>query len=508
MVLLASGLSGCKQEVLLTRAPALGPAPAAVQPVRRELTVMQLALPIDLQAATETAEAALPQSLGRVIDWLDDAACARRTRWLECTGAKIEGEVERNGEVSLTITEGRLELSVPLKYSLSARGLGWARDLRDQKTGELVAKVPIEVVVASDFETAVRFKDGIVLSERTVQILQKGKFALSKTIDARLKKPLAPVLESIREGVGAKGFKETAEKAWRALHTPIELSREPQLWLRVEPERITGGGFVVDEGKPLFRLQIASRISVATGQRPAPPLTRLMPALTKPAAGETIASDGRSTLRLPIVMGWEPMLEAVRTSFPKREVVKSALSRDATQLAGQVRTVSFYAARNQLGIEMQLEIKEPARWAGQIGTAHFVGQPIVRNGILEMETVELPGQRSVFAPQPKGAPRTVEGQNAPRIGIEPFGARIQRAARMDLGPALRDILPHANSLIEQPLGEGFSLGGRFDEVVITGVEPVRDGFEVAFSLGGQLLLRYDPAIASAAPAQPIPSATR
>jgi hypothetical protein len=167
-----------------------------------------------------------------------------------------------------------------------------------------------------------------------------------------------------------------------------------------------------------------------------------------------------------------------------------------------MRQLTLFPSRGNLGIEMQFDIREPAKWSGLIGTAHFIGRPLVRpNGLLEIESVEIPEQR---ARPIRGTPKAAEQRNMPRIGPEPFAARIARSARMDLGPAIRDVLPHANALVDQPLGNGFALSGRFVEIEVAGVEPIRDGFEVVFALTGMLALRYEPQAAMAAPAQPPP----
>ena len=70
---------------------------------------------------------------------------------------------------------------------------------------------------------------------------------------------------------------------------------------------------------------------------------------------------------------------------------------------------------------------------------------------------------------------------------------------------LEKMLPQANAMIGQPLGNGFRLGGTFEHVQIAGLQTSRDGFDLTFNLSGTLFLRYTPEQAMAAPAQPPPS---
>ncbi|MFM9942454.1 MAG: DUF4403 family protein [Hyphomicrobiaceae bacterium] len=515
-IALIAATSGCKQEVQLTRAPSVGPPPAV--PVRRDPTVISLGLAIDLKAAAAIADKAVPESLGRLVEWFDDAACAKRTKWVECNGAKAEVDVLRNGPVTLVAEDGRIALKVPLKYALSARGLGWASFIRESRNGEVVATIPIEAGLAAGFEPDIRLKDPVVMSERTIPVL-KAKLALGKSLDARLKKPLAPVIESIRESIRAKGLRNVAERAWRSLYTPIELGRDPQLWLRIEPDRIVGADFAAEGDELLFRYSIGARLTVAAGQRPAPMLPRPLPETARgPAQGVNLTKvitdkagaepstpkpHATTELRLPITIGSEPLLKALKEAFAANEVLKSAPSPEAQPIGTKVRNVSLFPARGQLGIELHLDIVEPTRWAGMVGTAHFLARPVIRpNGVLELEGVGLPdsGAKPV-----RGEKKAPPSPNVPRIGAEPYAGRIAQAGRMTVSNAIRDVLPHANAMIEQPLGDGIALGGRFDEVKIIQVEPVRDGFEITFSLTGNLTLRYSADQALAAPVQPEPA---
>lgn len=503
LLVLAGAAGGCKQDVQLTRPAAVGPAPAVAAPQRREPTTLGFGVPIDLKPAEAIAETALPASLGRFVEWFNDAACAKRNRWVECNGAKAEIDVERNGPVSIAVEAGRITLKVPLKYALTARGLGWAREIQDSRSGELVATIPIDAQITPAFAADVRLAGPITLSEPTIPVL-KAKLALGRLIEGRLKKPLGPVVASVRDSIQAKELRPLAEKAWRALHAPIELGREPQIWLRVEPERIAGVDFAGDGGELLLRYAINARLTATTGQRPAPLLPRPMPELPVAAPDRTAAAEGMTELRLPITISSDPLLKALQEAFPAKDTLNSSVTADAVPLASKVGRVSLFQARGQLGIELQLDIVEPARWAGMVGTAHFIATPVIRNNtVLELDAVGLPdsGSKVLRSPQKQPTP----SPNVPRIGAEPFASRIARAGRMTIEPVINGVLPQANSMIEQPLGNGFQLGGRFESLRIDGVQVVRDGFELTVSLAGNLLMRYAPEQAMAAPAQPPPS---
>ena len=501
-MVLAVAITGCKQDVPLSKVPPAGPSP--VQPVRRELTTIQLGIPIDLASAVARADAVIPSSFGRIIDWIDDAACARRTKGIQCTTARVDIDIRREQPVTIAVTNGRVEIAVQLQYEINARGLGWARDITDQQSGELTAIIPLETTVNPDFTTTVRLKDPVAVTGGMLSVF-KGKVSLAKHLDGRLKKPLTPVLAALGESMGTPSLKETAERAWRAVGTPVELMREPQLWLRVEPERLLGAGLASVDGHAFYQLRIGARIGIVSGQRPAPMLPRALPTVTELAPNDPLASETRSELRLPVVVDAGPMLAGIKSAFPAAEILKSAPNRTAEPVSTKVRTVAIYPSRGQVGIELQLDLLGPAKWSGRIGTAHFLGKPVLQpNGILELENLALADNKHSQTRTAQKPAVSAPGL-APRIGDEPFVSRIARTARLDLTGTLRDLLPHANALVNQPLGGGFSLAGRMDQVTVASIEPVRDGFEIVFAIKGQLMMRYDATVATVTPTEPMPA---
>ena len=135
----------------------------------------------------------------------------------------------------------------------------------------------------------------------------------------------------------------------------------------------------------------------------------------------------------------------------------------------------------------------------------FLGKPVLQpNGILELENLALADNKHSQTRTAQKPAVSAPGL-APRIGDEPFVSRIARTARLDLTGTLRDLLPHANALVNQPLGGGFSLAGRMDEVTVASIEPVRDGFEIVFAIKGQLMMRYDATVATVTPTEPMPA---
>lgn len=496
----ALGLAGCKQEIHFTKAPAYGAPPPSTP--RREPTFLAVSIPVDIAAARLVAAEAVPERLGRVVDWVHNAACARRAQWVECAGARVDIDLERKGPARLEVARGAVSIEVPLAYTLVARGLGWARDISETRQGQLVATVTIDAGLTGDFEPDVRMRDAVALSEPQLPAL-RTHVAIGPHVAARLRRPLLSVVEALRRELAAPGIREQTDRAWRALHVPIELNRDLQVWMRAEPERVRAVGFQSDRDGTVFRMAIQARIASFNGPRPTPLLPRPLPALAAEPAGEL-----RTRLQLPVPISSDAMLEAVKAAFPASEILRTG-DADGPTVSVRVRDANLLPARGLLSVELQLDVAEPGQFFGLIGSAHIVARPVFRaqSALLELEGLSFPDQppprsRSATPTQFPSSERerriargTAEPARGPRIGLEPFASRISKAARMDLSRLLRDVVPHANSALVQTLPEGIVLGGRFDEASIATIVPTREGFEVTFELTGALVMTAAPAAA-------------
>lgn len=495
-----AGLAGCKQDVHFTKAPVYGPAPPA--PPRREVSAIAVATLVDLLPAARAADTALPQTFSHIVDWATNAACARRTRWVECNGARIDIDLHRNGAAKVTVAGGVVLVEIPLRYEAVTRGLGWAREIAETRKGELTGSIAIEARLGDTYEPDVRVREEVRLSEATMPAL-KARIGLAQHVGPRLRRAAQPIADAVRKQLAEARVKADAERAWALLHTPIELNRDAQVWLRAEPERVHAAGFVQQGDDIEFRTVVVSRVSTFTGQRPAPLLPKPFPVPSREAPAEA-----RTRIQLPAVIGYEAMLASVQQAFPAGEVLRTSDVPDAPPLAVRVRGAALHPARGLLGMELQLEVAEPGQWNGLMGTAHFVGRPVFRaqSGLLELESVSFPDRAPPRQRLPSGhvptserdrnVNKAIEPTRGLRIGLEPFAGRLSKAARVDVSRLLRDVLPHVNSLLGQPVGDDLLLTGRFEEAKVVGVAPTRDGFEITFELVGQLTISSPPRAAA------------
>lgn len=480
----AAAGGGCRETILFTSAPAIGPSP--VHDSSAPLTPVFLGLPVDLSELVRLADAALPDRLPAIIEWVGAAACAREGRALRCTTAKVDIGIERAGRPTIVASRGDLTLEIPLRYELVGRGTGRAQHVAEAVSGELTASVDFAVELTPSFVPRIRLKDEVRLSSPVLAVLD-GEVALAKHIGPRLRRSIGSAADALAMALAADITRDRVGRAWRALHAPVEINRELRQWLRAEPVQLVPGGFTAAEGGVALRVAILSRLQVFTGDRPSP----LPP---KPAPELSAGPDAhRTVLRLPAMLPWDGMLSAVREAFAPGETIRTA-EVGGTPLGVAVRGLSFLPAREQLGIEFDLEIVEPEALRGRRGTAHAVATPVLRPAASRIELAQIgfpPGTARSRAAPTAGISSSAEAGVAaqlPRLPLAPFATKLGAAAQMDISHVLRDVLPHVNSLFERPLGSSFVLHGRFDAVSVSRVVPARQGFAITFDLEGALML--------------------
>jgi hypothetical protein len=475
----AVGLAACKQEIQFTRTPFAG---VVELDSRAGETTMFLATPVDVASVITVAEASLAGQVARSREYVDDIACDRRKGpYVECNGAIVTTEVTRTGAVTAAADGNRLLVTVPLTYEITARGHGWASYLTDRKTGSTTVSVPFDVSLSQTFGLDVRLAGDLTWADKTVPVL-KGKVPFSRMADGKIKAQLKGIAEELRKTLAAQPIRDNAEKAWRALHAPIELTRAPSLWLRGQPERIYSGGFAMVDGNIVYRLGFDAKVSVHRGERPAPLLVKPLPGpLRQPLAKQELAKQelGQTVLRLPYDIGALALQQTLAAAFPKSDVLETRADAKSAPIKVRVASASTFPARDKLALELNIDVVEPSRLLGMSGKAYLIGKPVLdpTTGILEIREIAFPG-----APQKGG--KTPDG--VLRIGEEPFAGRFAAAARLDIGKVIEGMMPRINAMISQPMDDTMELSGAFASMQIVGVDPIKDGFRLMLELKGTL----------------------
>jgi hypothetical protein len=474
--------------VQFTKAPPRTVGKAEIKPVA---TSIHVSLPLDLEGPAKLVAEAIPERLPHLVHWLQDVACAKRTQWVECQSARIDLDVVRDGNATLVAEAGRLVVKVPMKYELAAKGIGWANAITDKRSGAFVLITPIETTLSAGYVLGVEMGEDRATGEPVAAVM-KGQLDVAKMVQPRIRQALAPIGESVRAALQGLAVKDSAARALRALQRPIELSKSPDLWLVGEPSRISGEGIWEEGGKLRYRMSIGTKLVIVD----APPIPAPQSAIkrmldpTKPS-GE----PSKSQVRLPVFIGLDRIERAAETAFPRGEKLETRADRFAEPVTVSVQSAKVFPSQRQVALELELKVVSPKSAAGQTGKAYLIGRPVFKgaDGVLGLESIAFPAQTAKDAAQQSERPAGV------RLGLEPFATRFANAARVDLAREIKETLPAAQSMLNQPIEADLALEAQLREGAVVAIDPVKGGLLVTIELAGDIGLRDDAGTLRTAP---------
>lgn len=475
-ILFITGGSDRGSEADFTRAAL--PAPERLE-LRSELSSVFVNLPVDVGAVAKRAETAIPEKLASVIEWLPEAACAKRTQWIECNSAKLEGSISRSGAIGFEIEGNTAKLRIPLKYDLTATGIGWAKSLSERKSGDFTLSVPfgIEINPASGLAVAVREPQASSGADQVA--LLKGTVKLARLVDSKIKPALKVAEDDLRQALSSVPVRAALERSWAALAQPLELGHGSGLWLTAMPDHYGNGGFVSVDGRLFYRIAIATRLAVTEAEKVGGGKQRK----TLPVLSQNPLPPGQARIRMGSHLSLDSMQQAAEATFVRAEPFESRSDRFTEPLKVKVRGVRVYPAQRQIGLELDLDVRNH-KGHHHHGKAHLVGRPVLDTGTGTVAVADVS-----FPPVSANAPGH-KGSVAPRLGIEPFASRWMGAARIDVARTLQDVLPRATLMLNQKVAPDLVLTARLTQAVPTSVELVRSGAYLLIDLVGDVSFEY------------------
>ncbi len=349
------------------------PAPAKVD-LRADLSTVYVGVPVEIGPVAQRAEALIPARLAPILEWLPDAACAKRTQWVECNSAKMEGTITRTGPVEFQIDANAARLRIPFKYELSATGVGWANHLTEKKAGDYVLTVPFSIGVNPGTGLEVVSKEDPQAADASVTLL-KATIKLPRLIDAKVRPAIKAAEDELRKALADVPVRPALHRAWAALNQPLELGQGSGLWLSATPEYFGNGGIVAVDGRMMYRIAIATRLTVAESERATTPTTRR----TNPIPSQTPLVPGPTRVRMAAAVDLEAMRQSAEATFVKGEVIESRADRFTEPVKVRVRGTRIYPAQRQIGLELDLDVTTH-KGVTHSGKAHLVGRPVLDRG--------------------------------------------------------------------------------------------------------------------------------
>lgn len=217
----------------------------------------------------------------------------------------------RNADVQLLALEGRLQVIVPLRLDIAAT---WSTRIFGRTVGHtenitVAAAVRIDTQLNTDNEWNATSESNVDFTIGTANVgIGPARVNLRELLDAQLRPYVGQISELVDQTIGESlNLRGRMEQLWPRLLRPIQLSEDPSLWIRLEPQEVqwvrpqlTGSAFT-------FGIGVRTRVRSYLGNPPSVPVIPPLPALTEVP---TLANEFH--LYVPIQLPFEELTRVAR----------------------------------------------------------------------------------------------------------------------------------------------------------------------------------------------------
>ena len=306
-------VSGCK------RADLKGAPPHATDLVviPHESSLVTVPLDTDISALSRVIEQEIPRQLWTINRHIDGCVAPKRVKVF---GTKIAVTPKLSCDVVGVATRGAITLhgegqdivaDLPIHATVSARNVGGV--ISQTASGNAVAQARIRLEISGDWSPQATVKLHYTwTSPPGIDILGK-RITFTDKADERLQ-PVILNLERKLPGELAKlNVHGKIEAAWRQAFTTLQLNgSNPPVWMRITPERLGYGGYVL-EGRTLrLKLGLQAVTETFVGEKPKPAAPTALPSMTR-ATG-----DGRLRFSIPVIAQYSQLEPVVLKALKKR----------------------------------------------------------------------------------------------------------------------------------------------------------------------------------------------
>jgi hypothetical protein len=454
-IFLANSLLSCSSTKLAIEKPAEKYAAFNFDPLPSSIS-----LPVEMKVAS--LEALLNKQLTGLI--YDDNSLDNNS------GDNLMVKAWKKENIKLGFENGQFIYRVPLKLWIKA---GWKIEqfglsLSDYRelNAEIALKFHTSVTLNKDWTlSTVTLSDGYEwLSTPTLKI---GPVSLPITFiaDLIIKYNTATINKSIDEGLKQSlDLKTTARQAWAELQSPMLLSEEYGLWLRVSPKSVSVSPFSGGKGIIKHTTTIEAVTECFTGKQPSVILNPVLPDLTT-----VLKPNDEFLVNVTSYIGYDYI-----DSITRRMLINTSYTFGKKEV--KVTNVSIYGNESKMIIATDV--------TGSInGKLYFSGLPVFRASDSSIILKDLQ-----FSLQTKN----VLLKSAAWLANSGIEKAIGKNMSYPIGPDLSETYAMmAETLKKYEFGEGFYLAGTLNVIEVKQPVLIPAGIIAPVSIMGKLVVKLD-----------------
>ena len=401
---------------------------------------------------------------------VEDGCVAGQLKVVDGLDCHLKGTVSR-GDILVRGEQQTLKVSLPVAASVTASDLGGSgRGIHETAFGSVNASADVSFDVDENWNPSVVFNPTYRWDERFGVDILGIRITLGSKVEPKLNEAIAEIKATLPTQLVNLNLREKVSDAWQRAAKAIRIHENPNIWLRLTPERVGYSGYVIENGVLSFSTMLAARTETFVGPEPSPVAPKPLPKLEKelPPAGFHFV--------LPLVANFDTVEETLGQALKFGQAQQMDVpGYGAVELT--IRSAEVYqTSGRRLAIGLDLEAK-PEKWFRRVAGKVWLTTGIQiddQEHLVAVDDVAIASDTSNSA-----FDLAISILNLPLVKKAVVGS-IQYDFSAEYDRLIKDV----NSRLRVPLGEGSYFVGQITDAKVKEVEADGEALRLVAEIDG------------------------
>jgi hypothetical protein len=283
----------------------------------RQTSIIAVPLDADISVLDTALERAIPRRLWAIDQHFDKCVEPQKVKIFAAKlaitpklGCTVTGQVTR-GALRLRGQGEDILVDLPIQAAIAARNVGGV--LSKTATGTAMAHARIRIDLSNNWTPRATIKLAYDWKQPPGIDLLGNRVTFTDKVDEKL----APIVRGLERDLPNElskiALRSKVEAAWRQSFTALMLNdSNPQVWMRVTPQRIDYGGYVIKGRTLQLKLGMEALTETFIGPRPADPAPTPLP----PAS--PLREAGTLRMFVPVIADYAQLEPVILKALTKR----------------------------------------------------------------------------------------------------------------------------------------------------------------------------------------------
>ena len=456
----------------------------------RQTSIIAVPLNADISVLDAALERAIPRQLWAIDQHFDKCVGPQK---VTIFGAKVPFTPKLGCTVTGQVTRGPLQLrgegedilvDVPIHATISANKLGGV--LGKTATGSAMAHARVRIALADDWTPRATVKLAYDWKQPPGIDLLGNRVTFTDQADAKLAPVMRDLERELPRELAKIDLRAKVAAAWRQSFTALMLNNSnPQVWMRVTPQRLEYGGYVIKGEKLQLKLGMEALTETFVGPRPADPAPTPLP------SASPLRQVGRLKMFVPVIADYAQLEPVILKALTKRSARPIEVPGLGLVDARFEKIAAYGTDGGRLAVGITLAAKQRSGTIGETrGLVWLTALPVNDPGsqVVRFQNLAVTGATNGI-----GGDLLLRLVNAPGVGDTVAQSLTQNFAG-DVGDLLRKI---RLAIVDNRQGD-FLIHARVDSLQNGTLKAAGEGLYLPVWATGEARVEYRPNQAGAA----------